>query len=206
MNLIAYFPDGWIAVAPSAFSYGPAIVQVFPNIGSQSGGETVCILGYGFGAGAGKLLVTIGGAAAKIQKVEILPSFANSLGMDANYLFSLERITLTTPPGSPGKADIPINASSGTTTLSKSFQYLNASATFPEPSFKNLFFTMRNASKSISAQPAMWTSSIPVRWYSAAPSIRLLMGHRHSPLCAGLRLRPMIRNSSLPTLARRMCI
>lgn len=134
VNLIAYFSNGWIAVAPSAFSYGPAIVQVLPNVGSQSGGNTICLLGYGFGGGTGNLSVTIGGAAATVQKVESLPSFASSLSLDPTYPFSLERITLTTPAGSPGKADISITASSGTASSPKSFQYLNASATFPNPS------------------------------------------------------------------------
>ena len=48
--------------------------------------------------------------------------------------FRSERITLTTPTGSAGKADISITASSGSTTSPKSFQYLNAQATFPNPS------------------------------------------------------------------------
>lgn len=134
MNLIAYFPNGWIAVAPSAFSYGPAIVQVLPNVGSQAGGDTICLLGYGFGSSTGNLAVTMGGAAASVQKVESLPSFAGSLSLDPTYPFSLERITLTSPSGSPGKADISITATSGTTTLLKAFQYLNARATYLNPS------------------------------------------------------------------------
>jgi IPT/TIG domain len=134
VNLIAYFSNGWIAVAPSAFSYGPAIVQVLPNAGAQAGGDTVCLLGYGFGAGSGTATVTIGGKAATVQKTESLPSFASALSLDPTYPFSLERITLTTPAGSPGKADISIAASSGAITASKSFQYLNARATFPNPS------------------------------------------------------------------------
>jgi len=134
VNLTAYFSNGWIAVAPSAFSYGPAIVQVLPNVGSQTGGDTVCLLGYGFGSSTGNLAVTIGGVAATVQKVESLPSFASFLSLDPTYPFSLERITLTTPSGSPGKADISLTASSGATSLPKSFQYLSASATFANPS------------------------------------------------------------------------
>jgi hypothetical protein len=134
VNLIAYFSNGWIAVAPSAFSYGPAIVQVLPNVGAQAGGDTVYLLGYGFGANGGHVTVSIGGKSTTIQNVESLPSFASALSLDPTYPFSLERITLTTPAGSPGKADISITASSGATTSPKSFQYLNASATFPNPS------------------------------------------------------------------------
>ncbi len=131
VNLTAYFSNGWIAVAPAAFSYGPAILQVFPDAGSQTGGDTLFLLGFGFGASTGILTVTIGGAAATVQKVESFPSFAGALSLVATYPFSLERITVTTPPGSPGKAGISITAPSGHATAPKYFQYLNASATFP---------------------------------------------------------------------------
>src|SRR5208337_218718 len=112
-------------------SYGPAILQVFPGAGSQAGGDTLSLLGFGFGASTGNLTVTLGGAAATVTKVESLPSFASALSLDATYPFSLERITVTTPPGTPGKADISITAPSGSTTAPKSFQYLSASASFP---------------------------------------------------------------------------
>ncbi|MGB2677148.1 MAG: IPT/TIG domain-containing protein [Candidatus Acidiferrum sp.] len=131
VNLTAYFSNGWIAVAPAAFSYGPAFLQVFPDAGSIAGGDTLYLFGFGFGTSPGSLTVTIGGAAATVQKVESLPSFASALSLDATYPFSLERITVTTPPGSPGKADISITAPSGHATAPKYFQYLNASATFP---------------------------------------------------------------------------
>lgn len=152
VNLLAYFSNGWIALAPSSFSYGPAIVQVLPNAGAQAGGDTICFLGYGFGAGTGNLTVIIGGAAATVQKVESLPSFASALSLDPTYPFSLERVTVTTPPGSPGKADISITASSGTTTLPKSFQYLNASATFANPSlYKFLLYDSQRQQVYLSA-------------------------------------------------------
>ncbi|HXR33100.1 MAG TPA: IPT/TIG domain-containing protein [Verrucomicrobiae bacterium] len=131
VNLTAYFSNGWIAVAPAAFSYGPAILQVFPDAGSQAGGDTLFLLGFGLGASTANLSVTIGGAAAMVQKVESLPGFASALSLDTTYPFSLERITVTTPPGSPGNASISITAPSGTTTAPKSFQYLSTSATFP---------------------------------------------------------------------------
>jgi len=133
VNLTAYFSNGWIAVAPAAFSYGPTILQVFPAAGSPAGGDTLFLLGFGFGASTGSLTVTIGGAAATVQKVESLPSFASALSLDATYPFSLERVAVTTPPGSPGKAGISLAAPSGNTTAPESFQYLNASATFPHP-------------------------------------------------------------------------
>jgi hypothetical protein len=93
--------------------------------------RTLSVLGFGFGTSTGNLTVTIGGTAATVQKVESLPSFASALSLDVTCPFSLERITVTTPPGSPGKASIFLTALSGTTAAPMSFQYLSASATFP---------------------------------------------------------------------------
>jgi hypothetical protein len=110
VNLTAYFPSGWLALAPDAFSYGPQILQILPNAGTQAGGETVQIYGYGFGTDPTKLVVKVGGATAAVQKAENLTTIAPSLGLDSTYPFSLERITLQTPAGAAGKADISIAA------------------------------------------------------------------------------------------------
>jgi IPT/TIG domain len=133
VNLTAYFSNGWIAIAPDAFSYGPRILQVIPNTGAKTGGDTVYILGQGFGDSSGDVTVKIGSQSATVQKVEAFPAFATSLSMDATYPFPLERITLTTPSGSPGKADISINAPSGSTIAAKAFQFLNGQQTFGHP-------------------------------------------------------------------------
>ena len=132
-NLTAYFSNGWLALAPNAFSFGPKITQIFPNAGSAAGGDTITILGYGFGAASGSVTVSIGGQSATVQKVESVSAFAKALALDSTFPFSLERITLTTPPGAPGKADLSISAVSGTTAAPKSFQYLTSSQTFTAP-------------------------------------------------------------------------
>ena len=126
VNLTAYFQNSWLALAPDAFSYGPQVLQVLPNGGANSGGDLVQIYGYGFGADPTKIIVKIGGAAATVQKVENVTAIAPSLALDASYPFPLERITLQTPAGSPGKADIFISAPSGSTTPAKTFQYLQS--------------------------------------------------------------------------------
>jgi hypothetical protein len=94
VNVTAYFPSGWLALAPDAFSYGPQVLQVLPNAGKPAGGDIVQIYGYGFGSDATKVGVTIGGASSTIQKTENVASIASSLGLDASYPFPLERITL----------------------------------------------------------------------------------------------------------------
>ena len=133
MNITAYFSNNWVALAPLAFSYGPSIEKILPNAASKSGGDTIEIYGYGFGGDAGKVTVAIGGQAATVQRVDALPSFANTLLLDATYPFSLERLTVTTPAGSSGRADVSVNSPAGTTTVSKGFQFLASSQLFSHP-------------------------------------------------------------------------
>ncbi|MFI5059370.1 MAG: IPT/TIG domain-containing protein [Candidatus Acidiferrales bacterium] len=133
VNLAAYFPSGWLAIAPDAFSYGPQILEILPNASAKSGGDTVQIYGYGFGSDASKIAVNIGGANAIVQKVEKITTLAASLGLGATYPFSLERITMQAPPGTPGKADVSVTSSVGMATLAKSFQYLESEQVFAKP-------------------------------------------------------------------------
>lgn len=140
VNVTAYFDNGWLAVSPDAFSYGPQILQVLPNAGANSGGDAVQIYGYGFGNDATKISVKIGGGNATVQKVENAGTVAASLGLDATYPFSLERITLQTPPGSSGKADVVIAAPAGSATAGRAFQYLQSVQTFSKPAFNRFVF------------------------------------------------------------------
>jgi hypothetical protein len=133
VNLTAYFPSGWLAIAPDAFSYGPQILEILPNAGAKSGGDTVQVYGYGFGSDASKIAVNIGGANAIVQKVENIATLSASLGLDTTYPFSLERITLQTPSGTPGKANVTVNSPAGTTALAKAYQYLNGVQVFAKP-------------------------------------------------------------------------
>jgi hypothetical protein len=135
VNLTAYFPSGWLALTPDAFSYGPQLLDILPNAGTPSGGDTVQIYGYGFGSDASKITISIGGSNAAIQKVENVTSIGPSLGLDTTYPFSLQRITLQTPAGSPGKADLVLTAPSGTVTAPKTFQYLQSVQLYPYPKF-----------------------------------------------------------------------
>lgn len=135
VNLTAYFENSWLALAPDAFSYGPQILQVLPNAGTSSGGDSMQIYGHGFGTDPTKINVTIGGAAATVKNVENLTTIAPSLALDASYPFPIERITLQMPAGSPGKADILISAPSGSATCPKAFQYLQSVHSYAKPAF-----------------------------------------------------------------------
>jgi len=135
VNVTAYFPSGWLALAPDAFSYGPQVLQVLPNAGKPAGGDIIQIYGYGFGSDATKAGVTIGGASSTIQKTENVASIASSLGLDASYPFPLERITLQTPSGIAGKADVVITSPAGSAPAPRAFQYLQSENFFAKPAF-----------------------------------------------------------------------
>src|SRR5260370_28082310 len=72
------------------------------------------------------------------------PPIAPSLGFDATYAFSLQRLTLLTPPGTPGKADIVINSLAGTATAPSSFQYLQSLQVFAKAAlYKFVFYDQK---------------------------------------------------------------
>ena len=135
VNVTAFFDNGWLALAPDAFSYGPQILQILPNAGSNSGGDLVQVYGYGFGSDATKITVKIGAANATVTKIESITGSAPSLGLDASYPFPLERITIQSPPGPPGKADVVIGSPAGSATSAKSFQYLQSVQSYSKPGF-----------------------------------------------------------------------
>jgi hypothetical protein len=134
VNITAYFPNGWLTLAPDTFSYGPQVLQILPNAGTPAGGDTVQIYGYGFGSDPTKVTVTIGGTSATVQQTQNLTSIAPSLGLDVTYPFSLECITLQTPAGTAGKADVVITAPAGSVTASKAFQFLQGENFYAKPS------------------------------------------------------------------------
>ena len=73
-----------------------------------------------------------------------ITSIAASIGLDVSYPFSLERITLQTPSGPSGKADVSISTPSGSTTFAKSFQYLQSVQSHAKPAlFKFLLYDQK---------------------------------------------------------------
>jgi hypothetical protein len=135
VNIAAYFPSGWLAIAPDAFSYGPQVLQILPNAGAPAGADTIQIYGYGFGSDPTKLTVKIAGATATVQQVQNLAAIGPSLGLDSTYPFPLECITLQTPTGASGKADIAITSPAGSVTALKAFHYLQGENFYVKPSF-----------------------------------------------------------------------
>src|SRR5260370_13541465 len=60
INVTAFFPSGWLAIPPDAFSYGPQILERLPNAGSERGGDAIQMHGYGFATDAQPITAKIG--------------------------------------------------------------------------------------------------------------------------------------------------
>jgi hypothetical protein len=114
--------DGFFQIMPDAITYGPTILGVDGNAGPASGGSTITISGYGLSHP--NTQVTIGGRLATVtQQVRAF--------VDLGHLLPTERMTVTTPAGSSGKADIVVSTPAGSATLAGGFQYLSSFAVHP---------------------------------------------------------------------------
>ena len=112
--------DGFFEVMPDAITYGPTILGVDGNAGPASGGSTITISGYGLSRP--NTQVTIGGRPAIVTQ-----QFPAIVGQ----LLPIERMKVTTPAGTGGKADVSVSTPAGSTTLAGGFQYLSSFTVHP---------------------------------------------------------------------------
>ena len=112
--------DGYFQVMPEGVSYGPTVLRVDANAGSPSGSDSIKIVGYGFDTP--NLQVTIGGKPA----INISRN-----GPIAGGISPTATLTLTTPAGAPGYADVVVTTPDGSTTVSGGFQYLSSAQLYP---------------------------------------------------------------------------
>ncbi len=170
VNLSAYFPSGWLAIAPDAFSYGPQILKILPNVGSNIGGDIIQIYGYGFGSDATQLTAKIGGAVAIIQTLENITAIAPSLSLDSTYPFSLQRITLLAPAGTPGQADLTISSTAGSTTSARAFQYTQPAQVFAKPTlYKFIYYDQKRQWLYLSATDHIDIFDLPAAQFQSTP-------------------------------------
>ena len=170
VNLTAYFPSGWLALAPDAFSYGPQILEVLPNAGTASGGSALQIYGYGFGTDLAQVTVKISGATATVQNVESVSSIASSLAFDPTYPFSLQRITLLAPPGTPGQAEISVTSPAGAATSARAFQYTQSAQIFAKPAlYKFILYDQKRQWLYLSATDHVDVFDLAAAQFHAAP-------------------------------------
>jgi len=132
-DVYLFTTDGGMQLLPEAFSYGPTILEVTPNMATAEGGGTGYVYGYGFGPLNAitippGLTVTVGGLAAQVTAF-------NGNAYDAGYPpFPLESIAYTIPPGTSGTSvNVAVSTSAGSTTATGSLTYLPSTQPFPLP-------------------------------------------------------------------------
>jgi WD40 repeat protein len=119
-----FISDGGVQLAPDAFSYGPTILQVTPDMSNASGGGAGLIYGYGFGpTGNGPaspgLTVTVGGTPATITGFN-----SNAYGLEV-VPYPLQAIYFTIPAGTTGNsADVSVATNAGSTVSHNAMTYL----------------------------------------------------------------------------------
>ncbi len=100
------------------------IIRVIDNIGSPQGGDSIRLLCTGADiVPASGVSVTIGGAAATVLSVGQPQPFPT--------LPNLRLVTVKTPAGTPGRADVVLSAAGNSDTLNKGFQYARSVHLFP---------------------------------------------------------------------------
>lgn len=119
-NLTLTRSDGFSEVMPDAVTFGPTILKVDADSGSTVGGDPIQLVGYGI-SGPG-IQVTIGGRTAPILQQK---------GNLSDTGLPTEVITLQTPSGSVGPAEVSVTSPAGTTTLPNGFHYADAVNVYP---------------------------------------------------------------------------
>ncbi len=131
VDVYAFLQDGSLQVAPEAFSYGPTVLEVTPNMSTAEGGGTGYIYGYGFGPTNSNtipadLQVTVNGAPVAVT------AFTGEAYPVDPPPFPLQSIAYTIPPGASGSAvNVTVTTGAGSATASTALSYLPPTQQFP---------------------------------------------------------------------------
>lgn len=116
-------PNNNAVFLPDAFTYGPRVLRVQPNVASAQGGDFVTLYAYGLGQDGTDVHVTIGGVPAAVQYA--------TFNRFASFDYPEESIAVMVPAGTPGWADVVVTTSNGSDTLHRGLQYLNSEVSLP---------------------------------------------------------------------------
>lgn len=169
----AFTTDGGMQLLPDAFSYGPTILEVTPNMATVEGGGTGYIYGYGFGPTGSNsippnLTVRVGGTA-----VQLTAFSGNSYNL-LSPPYPLQSIAYTIPPGVSGASvDVTVSSSSGNATAAGSLTYMPPIQQFPlngaelaqgiyDPYTDLYYFTDANKLQVFSQTQGKWLQPIPI--------------------------------------------
>jgi len=109
---------------PDAYTYGPHVLRVTPNVASAQGGDRITIIAYGLGFfDLPDIHVSIGGTLVDMSTA-VLNSYASTA-------YPEQSVTINVPPGTHGWADVTLSTSNGSDTLKRGLQYLKKKANLP---------------------------------------------------------------------------
>jgi hypothetical protein len=130
-DVYAFTGDGGMQLLPEAFSYGPAILEVTPNMATVEGGGTGFIYGYGFGSTTASAIPSDLRVAVAGIGVPITGFSGNAYNL-LSPPFPLEIVAFTLPPGVAGSSvDVSVTTSSGMITSRGALTYLPPTQSFP---------------------------------------------------------------------------
>lgn len=135
VNIKLFPPDGYAHLMPQAFTYGTVLTSVRNSVCGPSGGCSADIFGFGLaGTNSAQVSVKIGGNSASLQGVHYF-------NVDQPYPYPLQYVTVTVPPGIPGRADITVSTNVGNATLPGAFLYAKSVQSFPSsPAYNSMLY------------------------------------------------------------------
>jgi hypothetical protein len=186
VNIRAVLPDGWMALAPQAFSYGTEILFVGTTAAPATGNVTLDLVGHGFiGSNGNATTVTIEGQSAKIVTAPH-QSFAPT--SDQFPISAYDDMQVLVPAGTAGPADITVTSTAGTSTLKAALVYLPGVTDFPSTDkFTNILYDSKRNRVYLSAGNKIDVFDAALQKYLSPivpPSVSA------SPLFQGLALTP----------------
>jgi hypothetical protein len=120
VNVFVQWPDGLSWLDAEDFSYGPWGRYIFEAGGPPQGGAPVGLVGYGFGWNLGSPQIFYGSGSATVNELNAIGNYIEPYPYQ-----QLQLALMTSPPGSPGPANLTITTPVGTTTIPGGFHFMN---------------------------------------------------------------------------------
>jgi hypothetical protein len=157
---------------PDAYTYGPHLLRVQPNMVGPQGGDLVTIFAYGLGfSDLSDIQITVGGSSVNVTTA--------SLNSYASFVYPEQSVTIPVPSGTPGWADIKLTTSNGSDTIKRGIQYLNQEINLPGggpftfavyDSVRDLFYLTGNGSSVAVFNPVSGAFAQPLQSAEISPT------------------------------------
>lgn len=157
----ATFPDGWVAVAPDIYSFGPELaippgINGAPPQPSSLDGFWGWFMGFGLFSPQTLPQILIGGTPAQMVNTR-----------ESGLMFASENIYFTPPQGTIGKQDITLNSPCGTATMRQAFEYVKTTVVPVAASIaQGVYDSQRNRVYFTDAARILVLSSDTYQWLS----------------------------------------